>query len=377
MNQKELFRLLPFIGLMLSQLLCLGQDDRFLPDVEGHRIDRESYVMIWDSALRFPKVIAYEVTREELNSLDCGGARYHADPNLNEYSATDYEGAADRGFEKGHMMPVAQGTWNEASCLHTSFYSNISPQSKKLNRGAWYDSDLLVDSLVALHDRVYVHTGLLPITVEFLPSGMPVPMGYWKVVIYQTNGKWFKECYLFSQYPNIDKEAFDLIHSKLGFVNGRYAYTTKEKALEVAEKYRCRGYDTYQFEGATWYLACENGDPSKFEKLDWLSCDTQLLEVILGFELYDDKEQIENKIRFVKKEEMMVDFYSRMLNEYGEEFFLQRITNVETELGQETMINEIRRASMGCGPLADKLNSNVNAVLTRLVPKALELYRMK
>ena len=66
MDQIQKSRLLPFIGFLLTSWFCHGQDDRFLPDVEGYRIDRESYVMIWDSVLRLPKVTAYEVTREEL-----------------------------------------------------------------------------------------------------------------------------------------------------------------------------------------------------------------------------------------------------------------------------------------------------------------------
>jgi len=100
MDQIQKSRLFPFIGFLLTSWFCHGQDDRFLPDVEGYRIDRESYVMIWDSVLRLPKVTAYEVTREELERFDCGGARYHADPDLNEFPATHYKGAADLGFQR-------------------------------------------------------------------------------------------------------------------------------------------------------------------------------------------------------------------------------------------------------------------------------------
>jgi len=180
------------------------QDDRFLPDVDGERFDRENYTMIWNSELRLPKIITYELTKEELMGSSCSGARYHSDPDVNAYSNTDYEGAFDVGFEKGHLMPAAHGNWDEKSCLHTSYYSNISPQSTTLNRGVWNKCDNRIDSLAREKGRVYVHQGPIPIFLDSLPSGMPIPIGYWKTILYQDNGNWTKESYLFSQHPEED-----------------------------------------------------------------------------------------------------------------------------------------------------------------------------
>lgn len=207
MNQKELFRLLPFIGLMLSPLLCLGQDDRFLPDVEGYRIDRESYVMIWDSALRLPKLVAYEVTRDELQRYDCGGARFHADPDLNEFSESAYEESSELGFEKGHLIPKSHGSWDEVSCLHTSYYSNIVPQRRGLNNGAWRTLDEHIADLALKHGSAYVNVAVLPFFDGSLLKGVPIPIGFWKSVVFQEDGVWYKESYLISQFSECDNEA--------------------------------------------------------------------------------------------------------------------------------------------------------------------------
>ena len=71
----KLFLLLTGLSLGAS-VVILGQDDRFLPEVSGQRINREGYTMIWDSETRFPKIITYELTREELNGQERCGARY-------------------------------------------------------------------------------------------------------------------------------------------------------------------------------------------------------------------------------------------------------------------------------------------------------------
>ena len=140
-----------------ASLLVLGQDDRFLPEVPGERVDRKGYTMIWDVDRRFPKVIAYELTREELTGRESCGDRYHADPDLNDHGEQEYNGAADVGFERGHMLPASQGRWSPESCLHTSYYSNIMPQRDSLNRGGWLECDNRVEALVAEHGKVYVH----------------------------------------------------------------------------------------------------------------------------------------------------------------------------------------------------------------------------
>ena len=132
-------------------------------------------------------------------------------------------------------MPAMHGSWDETSCIHTSLYSNILPQSERLNQGAWKAADELIESLVRKHGNVYVHAGPLPYSVHSLPSSMPIPVGYWKLIIYQDDGVWKKECFLFSNYPYITSESIiyffqdgerAVIHGRLGFIN-------EEDALEA------------------------------------------------------------------------------------------------------------------------------------------------
>ena len=181
-----------------------SQDDRFAPEIDGLHIDRAGYSMIWNEELNIPKLVCYELKREELAGSPCDGARYHADPNLDEYAASAYEDAFDLGYEKGHLLPNRHGRWSEDACEHTSYYSNILPQKTSLNRGPWNQLDNRVEQLVKEFGTVYVHAGPVPIAVDTLPSGMPVPCGFWKILLYAERGYWKKEVYLFSQLAGQD-----------------------------------------------------------------------------------------------------------------------------------------------------------------------------
>ena len=133
-----------------------SQDDRFVPEIDGLRMDRAGYSLIWNEELNIPKLVCYELKLEELGGSSCDGARYHADPNLDEYAAAAYEGAFDLGYEKGHLLPNRHGRWSEDACEHTSYYSNILPQKTSLNRGPWDQLDDRVEQLISKLGTVYV-----------------------------------------------------------------------------------------------------------------------------------------------------------------------------------------------------------------------------
>lgn len=197
-------RFLLMFAMFWAASVVHSQDDRFAPEIDGLHMDRAGYSMIWNEELNIPKLVCYELKLEELGGSPCDGARYHADPNLDEYAASAYDGAFDLGYEKGHLLPNRHGRRSEDACEHTSYYSNILPQKTSLNRGPWDQLDNRVERLISKLGTVYVHAGPVPIAVDTLPSGMPVPCGYWKILLYEEGGSWKKEVYLFSQLAGQD-----------------------------------------------------------------------------------------------------------------------------------------------------------------------------
>jgi hypothetical protein len=47
------------------------------------------------------------------------------------------------------------------------------------------------------------------------------------------------------------------VDSNFAIIDDRLAYSSKEKAEEMAENIGCRGFHVHEFEGKTWYMPCE------------------------------------------------------------------------------------------------------------------------
>ena len=63
----------------------------------------------------------------------------------------------------------------------------------------------------------------------------------------------------------VDEDDF----SKVGMIDGKPVYNTKEEAIANAEKLGCSGYHEHEYEGTTVYMACESHDElMNFEKTE-------------------------------------------------------------------------------------------------------------
>ncbi|MDA9993581.1 DNA/RNA non-specific endonuclease [bacterium] len=184
--------------------IAFSQDNRFTPSLPSEIIHRTGYSISWNEELRMPFMISYELTPDDLKRSDCLGANYRKDPDFTSYGEVDYRGVAALGYEKGHLLPRMHSSWSDEACEHASYYSNITLQSRDINRGLWRECDNRVDQLVELKGRAYVHTGPLPFYYDTLPSGIPLPIGFWKVVLYEDGLDWRKEIYLVAQLEKED-----------------------------------------------------------------------------------------------------------------------------------------------------------------------------
>jgi len=200
--------------ILLAQVVVstasFSQDGRFMPVLPGEVIQKTGYSISWNDDLKMPFMISYELTSQELDGLECAGANYRNDPDVNSFVEADYKGTASLGYEKGHLLPKMHGSWSQGACKHSSYYSNITLQSKEINRGLWRKCDNRIDEIVRLTGKAYVHTGPLPFYTDTLPSGIRVPIGFWKVVIYEDDSEWRKEVYLVAQNENEEETPFQI-----------------------------------------------------------------------------------------------------------------------------------------------------------------------
>jgi endonuclease G len=76
--------------------------------------------------------------------------------------------------------------------VQSFFYSNMSPQLPRFNRGVWKKLEMQVRNWAIEYDSLYVVTG--PIFDSVMPTIGPhrvaVPKAYYKVLLQKRNGNW-------------------------------------------------------------------------------------------------------------------------------------------------------------------------------------------
>ena len=95
---------------------------------------------------------------------------------------SDYRGS---GFDRGHLAPAADMTWDSVAMGESFFMSNMSPQSPGFNRGIWKKLESQVRTWADENQELWIVTG--PILTEGLPTigdnQVSIPEYFYKVII--------------------------------------------------------------------------------------------------------------------------------------------------------------------------------------------------
>ena len=93
------------------------------------------------------------------------------------------------GYDRGHLAPSADFRWSKKAVSESFFYSNMSPQRPKLNRGKWAKLEGLLRAYVIQNPntQLYVVTGPLLndslLVIEQSENKMSVPKFFFKVAM--------------------------------------------------------------------------------------------------------------------------------------------------------------------------------------------------
>ncbi|NRA60833.1 MAG: DNA/RNA non-specific endonuclease [Psychrobium sp.] len=152
------------------------------------------YALSNNPTTKFADWVAYEVS--PVNFGASPGRVWKSDPLLDKSETLeqgDYKGAnrSELQADRGHQAPLASFAgskyWPELNYL-----SNITPQDKDLNQGAWKNLEDAVRKAVTYRKTLFVITG--PIYDKEMPSlpkadeSHKVPSAYFKIV-YDRSGK--------------------------------------------------------------------------------------------------------------------------------------------------------------------------------------------
>ncbi len=99
-------------------------------------IEHTGYTVSYNADWRIPNWVGYELLRSELEGGVKRSDNFMPDPQVKKKSAenSDYRRS---GFDRGHMAPAGDMTWDKQAMQESFYFSNICPQNPSLNSGAW------------------------------------------------------------------------------------------------------------------------------------------------------------------------------------------------------------------------------------------------
>jgi len=146
-------------------------------------ICRQAYLVGYDAAAKLPKYVTYELLPQ--NALGCVARTnaFAADQSVpGGATPADYAGT---GYDKGHMSPDGDLSWDTQVEFESFLMTNMSPQAGSLNRGIWKLLETSVRGWAVQRNQSYtVYVGgVYNQQDKKIGNGVVVPHGFYKIVI--------------------------------------------------------------------------------------------------------------------------------------------------------------------------------------------------
>jgi endonuclease G len=146
-------------------------------------ICRQAYLVGYDAAAKLPKFVTYELLPQ--NAVGCVARTnaFVADQSVpNGARPDDYAGT---GYDKGHMSPDGDLSWDTQVEFESFLMTNMSPQAGSLNRGIWKLLETSVRGWAVQHNQSYIVYvgGVYNAQDKKIGNGIVVPHGFYKIVI--------------------------------------------------------------------------------------------------------------------------------------------------------------------------------------------------
>jgi len=148
-------------------------------------IERPYYTIRYNETHEQAMWVAYKLHADSLSQEKYKRKDdFRKDPRVRTGSATlaDYKGS---GYDRGHLAPAADFSYDEFALSQSFFMSNMSPQAPSFNRGIWKKLEDQVRDWAMESNEIYIITG--PVLENDLSAiganNVSIPKYYYKVII--------------------------------------------------------------------------------------------------------------------------------------------------------------------------------------------------
>ncbi len=200
---------LGFLGLiLLFSLTAIAQGLAGLPQGGSKSLVKRQhvgYAVAYDTSKLCPAWVAWRLTASRLTKNVERKNKFKQEPDLKHCSAT-HEDYTKSGYDRGHMCPAADNTWNTTAMAESFFTTNICPQLPQLNRGTWETLEEEMRRKTLAGDTLYIVCGPIfnpkATHTKIGRNGVSVPESFYKVVYYRHKGKGGAVGFIFSNLNN-------------------------------------------------------------------------------------------------------------------------------------------------------------------------------
>ncbi|MFT6214778.1 MAG: endonuclease G [Roseivirga sp.] len=157
------------------------------PSYEANQaiVERPYYTLRYSEEHEQAMWVAYMLAADSLNRKTYSRKDdFRKDPRIKTGSAdlNDYKGS---GYDRGHIAPAADFSYDEFALSQSFYMSNMSPQDPSFNRGVWKKLEEQVRDWAKEDNQIYVVTGPI-LNKRYKTIGtnkVSVPEYYYKIIL--------------------------------------------------------------------------------------------------------------------------------------------------------------------------------------------------
>jgi endonuclease G len=177
---------------MLSEVNKTSKPFNYLPvSTTNQIVKHQYYTLSYNEKYEQAEWVAYELKIQKGKRNHFKRPFFIEDPKVTTKSA-DWKNYKNSGYDKGHLCPAGDMTFDKSAYDDTFFTSNITPQLHEFNDGVWNRLEEKVRYWSEKYDGVYVITG--GVLTNFLPTigkeKVAIPDRFYKIVLNNANGKY-------------------------------------------------------------------------------------------------------------------------------------------------------------------------------------------
>ena len=191
-TQVQVYQEIPKMNISTSSMIFLFHK---MPDNPSSR----NFSMLFDTELKYAYWVAYPLHKTHLGSVKRTDA-WNFDPQITDSFQANLKGSYAGDYDRGHQLPSGDRTASVAANRMTFYYTNMTPQTSKLNQGLWnnLESQIRTWTNGTACDTMYVVTGAMPYpnindrtTTDAAGTKVPIPKYYFKALAMKTKDNKF------------------------------------------------------------------------------------------------------------------------------------------------------------------------------------------